>query len=55
MQAPPSVDIVLCVYNHPDLVANCVESVQEHTRYPRWRLRLLDDGSDDFTREVIRG
>jgi GT2 family glycosyltransferase/glycosyltransferase involved in cell wall biosynthesis len=55
MQALPSVDIVLCVYNHPDLVANCVESVQERTHYLRWRLLLLDDGSDDFTREVIRG
>ncbi len=44
--APRRIDIVVPVYNAPDDVARCVDSVLRHTE-ARHRLTLIDDASPD--------
>jgi GT2 family glycosyltransferase/glycosyltransferase involved in cell wall biosynthesis len=65
LTAPPSaidepcdvvdVDLILGVHNEPHLAANCIESLLANTNYPRWRLLIIDDQSDDLTREMLVG
>ena len=51
----PSVEIIICVYNQPHLVEACISSLLSNTRYPCWRLLLVDDSSDGFTHELLTG
>ena len=45
---------VLCLtYNHAPFIAQCIESVLKQT-YSDWELVILDDGSNDQTREVVK-
>ena len=45
----PDVDLILGVYNQPHLAVNCIESILANTNYPRWRLLIIDDHSDETT------
>lgn len=52
----PSVEIVICFRDRPDLLDRCVRSLFEHTRYDRFRLTLVDNGSEAIeTAELLRG
>lgn len=50
----PPVDIIVCVHNALDDVRRCLESVLRHTP-PPYRLIIVDDGSDNPTREFTAG
>jgi GT2 family glycosyltransferase len=43
----PTVSIVVPTRNAQRLVHNCVQSVRRVTRYPRYAIQLVDNGSDD--------
>lgn len=49
----PRVSVVLPVYNAATTVARAVESVRAQT-YADWELVVVDDGSMDGTREILR-
>jgi teichuronic acid biosynthesis glycosyltransferase TuaG len=48
------IDIILPVYNSKDFILSTLESVTKQT-YKNWRLLIVDDNSDDGTRELIIG
>jgi glycosyltransferase involved in cell wall biosynthesis len=50
----PLVSVVMPVWNRREQVAEAVDSVRAQT-YERWELILVDDGSDDCTREALAG
>lgn len=47
------VSIILCTYNRENLLPLAVNSVLAQT-YREWELIVVDDGSTDSTREIIR-
>lgn len=47
------VSIITPTYNHERFIVSCVESVLSQT-YSNWEQIIIDDGSTDRTREVIR-
>jgi GT2 family glycosyltransferase len=47
--ACPSVAVIVTVYNRPDVVMPCLESILDRTRYPFRDLLIMDDASDDYT------
>jgi hypothetical protein len=47
------VSIITPAYNHEKFIAKCVDSVVAQT-YSDWEQIIIDDGSTDRTREVIR-
>jgi len=47
------VDIVLPVYNSVDLLKKCVNSLLLNTNHPSFRILIIDDGSDDVTKEYL--
>lgn len=49
----PSVEIIVPVYNEPDLASTCLDSVCRYTLYPNWTLTVVDDASDSFTRAFL--
>ena len=51
--AVPDVDLIMGVHNQPNLAVSCIESILANTSYPRWRLLIVDDHSDDVTRTVL--
>lgn len=51
-RASLSVDVVVCVHNSPDDVARCLRSIALN-RDARTRIVIVDDGSEDTTRQVI--
>lgn len=50
----PRVSVVLPVFNAATTVARAVESVRAQT-WSDWELVVVDDGSTDGTREILRG
>jgi glycosyltransferase involved in cell wall biosynthesis len=50
----PQVSVILPVYNREHSVARAIRSVLAQTRLP-FQLIVVDDGSTDGTREVLRG
>ena len=48
----PSVSIIVPAHNAEAGIAACVRSIQL-TRYERWELVLVDDGSTDTTAELM--
>ncbi len=47
------VSIILCTYNRASLVARAINSVVKQS-YHDWELIVIDDGSTDSTREIIK-
>lgn len=43
----PSVDILIPTRNRIKLLKACVESIEQRTDYPNFRLLIIDNGSDD--------
>lgn len=50
---PPLVSVVLCSYNQGQYVADAIESVLQQT-YRHWELVVVDNGSTDDTRTVLK-
>ncbi len=50
----PSVSIIVPAYNEATVIENCVRSIQL-TRYDRYEVILVDDGSTDNTAELMAG
>lgn len=50
----PLVSIILCTFNRENLLPFAVRSVLAQS-YFRWELIVIDDGSSDRTKEVMRG
>lgn len=48
------VSIIIPVYNRPELLGRAVASVLDQT-FQEWELILVDDGSTDGTRKLMRG
>lgn len=48
----PAVDVVIPIYNMGRTFARCLESI-ERSAYPKRRIIVVDDGSDDGETEVI--
>lgn len=48
----PIISVVIPTYNRADMVARAVSSVVEQT-FTTWELLIIDDGSDDGTKETI--
>lgn len=44
---PPSVEIIIPTKNNAELIRACVTSVLEKTRYPNFKIAIIDNGSDD--------
>lgn len=49
----PKISIVTASYNYEDLIKETIESVLAQT-YSEWELIIVDDGSTDNSREVIK-
>jgi len=49
-----SCDIIMPVWNEPDVTKECVESIIKHTHYP-YRLVIIDNASDEPTRDYLAG
>lgn len=50
----PLVSIIIPTYNRAELIVETLQSVQAQT-YPNWECIVVDDGSDDNTKEIIGG
>lgn len=46
-------DIVVCVHNAPEEVAQCLSSVAQHTNLKTNHLIIVDDGSSTETRKIL--
>ncbi len=51
-QESETIDIVVCVHNALEDVKRCLKSVLEHS-LPNYRIIIVDDGSDDATKEYL--
>lgn len=51
---PPSVSVVMPVFNGADTLATAIDSILAQT-FSDFELILIDDGSTDFTLEIIKG
>ncbi|MFQ6083875.1 MAG: glycosyltransferase family 2 protein [Candidatus Aminicenantia bacterium] len=47
------VSIITITYNHEGFIGQCIESVLAQT-YPEWEQIIIDDGSSDNTRGIIK-
>ncbi|MGB2706209.1 MAG: glycosyltransferase family 2 protein [Candidatus Omnitrophota bacterium] len=45
-------DIIIPVWNHPDLTRGCIDSIKRHTRFP-YRIVAVDNASDPPTRDYL--
>ncbi|MBW2172736.1 MAG: glycosyltransferase [Deltaproteobacteria bacterium] len=52
-QRIPGCDIVVPVFNGLTYAKDCINSILEHTRESPYRLYIIDDCSDSFTREYL--
>ena len=52
MNAQSSCDIVIPVFNKPDITAVCLDSIIKHTHSPH-RMILIDNGSDENTKKLL--
>ena len=49
-----SCDIIMPVWNQPQLTKECIEHIVKNTRYP-YRLVIINNGSDKQTQEYLEG
>jgi|SRR5215472_9828532 len=49
----PLVSVITPAFNHESFIGACIESVLSQT-YPHWEQIIIDDGSTDRTRELVR-
>lgn len=49
----PMISVIICVYNGADRIGAVVSSL-EKLNYPNYEVIVVDDGSSDETREVVR-
>ena len=49
----PSATIIVCVYNGQDTIGPCLNSLK-HIDYPDFEVIIVDDGSTDATREIVK-
>jgi len=52
-QPPCRCDIIIPVWNNPEITLRCVESIRRNTHYP-FRLIVIDNASDDPARTMLR-
>jgi GT2 family glycosyltransferase len=52
VSAIPSCDIIIPVYNKPDITFGCLKSIAARTDGP-FRLILIDNGSDEMTKRLL--
>ena len=53
VQGNPLVSIIIPSKDHADMLEDCVRSIQEHTRYARYELIIVDNGSSGEQRKRI--
>lgn len=51
---PPLISVVIPTFNRDYILDEAINSVIDQT-YPHWELHVVDDGSTDETRELVRG
>lgn len=54
MTRSPLVSVIVPSFNHGRFLPECLASVQAQT-YPHWEAIIVNDGSTDDTRDVVRG
>ena len=52
LPSAPLVSIVMPTYNRAEFISETIRSIQKQT-YAAWELIIIDDGSDDNTRQII--
>lgn len=50
---PPDVSVIVLTHNTRDLLRACLRSIDEHTRRVRYEIIVVDNRSNDGTRELI--
>ena len=50
----PFISVVIPSYNAENVIGRTIESVLSQS-YANWELLVIDDGSTDSTRDVVRG
>ena len=53
MSGPPSVTVVVVCWNCRADIERCLSCLAANTRYPSWRLLIIDNLSADGTREWL--
>jgi len=53
-QKQPLVSVIIPLFNKLDLTRQCVRSILKNTRYPRYEIIFVDNGSTDGTREYLK-
>lgn len=53
-KSPPSVSVIIPTYNHAHFLPQAVQSVFEQT-FQDFEVIVIDDGSEDGTRDVVQG
>ena len=54
IEGHPKVSVMLCAYNAESVISSAIESVLEQT-YRDFEFIIVDDGSTDNTRQVVKG
>lgn len=50
----PLVCIIVLNYNGKEVIRTCLNSLLKHTSYPNYRVIVVDNGSSDGSREIIK-
>ncbi|PTD94173.1 hypothetical protein C9439_03760 [archaeon SCG-AAA382B04] len=49
----PIVSIVITTWDNKEILENCLDSVKNYTNYPRYEVIVVDNNSNDGTREMV--
>ena len=50
----PRVSVVVLTYNQLDFTRACLHSLEKNSKYPNWELIIVDNASEDGTRDFLR-